>query len=80
MPAIILKNLNSIKKANVFRSFATLSNVSINEQKIKVGKYDVNFVESSIQGKSPKNVLICLPGALGKCVMIDNKITIFTQC
>lgn len=57
---------NFLRTTNVLRAFSSSSDVIINEQKIKVGKYNVNYVQSSIQGKSPKKVLICLPGALGK--------------
>lgn len=40
--------------------------VRISEQKVKVGKQEINFVRSSIEGENQEKTLVCLPGALGE--------------
>lgn len=40
--------------------------VKVSEQKVKVGRYQINYVKSFVPGTNPKNTLICLPGALGE--------------
>lgn len=40
--------------------------VKITEQKVTVGKVDINYVKSSLEGADPKKTVVCLPGALGK--------------
>lgn len=46
-------------------SGATAS-VEIHEQKVKVGKIDINYVSSSVKGANPTKTVVCLPGALGE--------------
>ena len=41
------------------------NNVKISEQKVKVGKYEINYVQSSLEGVNQEKTLVCLPGALG---------------
>lgn len=40
--------------------------VKITEQKVKVGKIEINYVRSSIEGGKQEKTLVCLPGALGE--------------
>lgn len=40
--------------------------VRISEQKIKVGKIEINYVKSAVEGVKQDKTLVCLPGALGK--------------
>jgi hypothetical protein len=52
--------------SKTLRAFSAKSqNVRVTEQKVKVGKYDINYAKSSIEGETPSKTLICLPGALG---------------
>lgn len=49
------------------RAYSTSTDqVKITEQKVKVGKYEINYVRSTIESGNQKKTLVCLPGALGK--------------
>lgn len=48
------------------RAFSNaLRTVKVSEQKVKVGKIEINYVRSALEGESQKKTLVCLPGALG---------------
>lgn len=62
--------LNSIKTQSRFavsaRAFSSASIVKVNEQKVTVGTWSINYVESALKNSNKSKSLICLPGALGE--------------
>lgn len=47
------------------RLLSTISQIKISEQKVKVGKFDINFALSKSNNEIEKKTLLMLPGALG---------------
>lgn len=62
--------VNSIKRQICLvvsaRAYSSASNVKVNELKVTVGAWSINYVESALENGNPSRSLICLPGALGE--------------
>lgn len=48
------------------RFSSAASGVKVSEQKVRVGRSEINYVNSSIEGRNPQKTLLLLPGALGE--------------
>lgn len=68
----MLLRINSpIFRSAALRFSSAAAVVKVSEQKVKVGSYEINYVQSSVEGCNPKETLFCLPGALGERIIFS---------